>query len=173
MKNQTSKKISVFSCFLVLLSIFYVSASAAVKTTTSGVHVRQQIGKDGTITMVQIKDPGPQITIDETEMVCNMDPSQWITWHNGTVTKTISIQFQGMASKVDTVNKCIYVNFGGDTGDTQKLKDLGVKLLNPVGAEIYYWDAGRCTLKIPYSDISFVKEMYITYGDQKVKMTVA
>lgn len=174
MKNKALKKISVFSCLLVLVSIFCISVSAEVKTSTSGMHVKQQVGKDGKITMIQVKDPGPQITIDETEIICNADPKDWITLSDGTVLgKTVSVQFQGMASKIDTLNKCIYVDFGGDTGDANELKALGVKILNPAGAEIAYWNAGRCTLKIPYSDLSFVKEMYITYGDQKVKMTVA
>lgn len=175
MKNRMLKRLSALSCLFVLLSAFcFPAAAEEVKTSTSGVHVEAQVGKDGKITMVQVKDPGPQITIDETTITCNTDPSEWVTWRDGTVTgKTVSVQFQGMASKVDTANKCIHVNFGGDTGSTQKLKDLGVKILNPAGSDIYYWDDGSCNLKIPYSDISFVKEMYITYGDQKVKMTVA
>ncbi len=173
MEHRISKILSIFSCFLMVLSVFCVSASAEVKTSTSGVHVKPQVGKDGKTYMVQSKDPGPQITIDETEMVCNLDPSEWVKWHNGTITKTVKVQFDGSQSKVDTAHKCIYVNFGGDTGDTQKLKNLGVKILNPTGSEIVYWNDRFCNLKIPYSDLSFVKEMYITYGNQRVKMTVA
>jgi len=174
MKNRTLKRLSVLSCLFVLLSAFcFPAAAEEVKTSTSGVHVEAQVGKDGKTYMVQVKDPGPQITIDETKITCDTDPSEWVTWHDGTVTKTMSVRFEGYLSKVDTANKCIHVNFGGDTGSTQKLKDLGVKILNPAGAEISYWDDGFCNLKIPYSDLSFVKEMYITYGDQKVKMTVA
>jgi hypothetical protein len=174
MRIKAIKFISLFSCLLVSFSVLCVPAGAAVQTSTSGVHVEPQVGKDGKTYMIQVKDPGPQITIDETKIVCPVDPSEWIKWRDGTVSnKTVSVRFEGYLSKVDTKNKCLIINFGGDTGDTQKLKDLGIKILNPAGAEITYWDDGICNFKIPYSDISFVKEMYITYGDQKVKMTVA
>ncbi|MCI1966857.1 MAG: hypothetical protein LKJ17_12115 [Oscillospiraceae bacterium] len=175
MKNRTLKALSTLSCLFVLLSAFcFPAAAEEVKTSTSGIHVETQVGKDGKITMVQVKDAGPQITIDETAITCDTDPSTWTKLHDGTVIgKTVSVNFSGFQSSIDTANKCIHVHFGGGTGDTQTLKDLGAKILNPAGDEIYYWDDGRCSLKIPYSDISFVKEMYMTYGDQRVKMTVA
>lgn len=181
MKNRIYKFLSVITCLLVCLPILCVSAGAEVKTSTSGVHVEAQTGKDGKTYMVQVKDPGPQITIDETVITAkdtSNNPNDVVIWHDGTTTSqsdnTVRVRFEGYLSKVDTANKCLIIDFGGDTGDTQKLKDLGIKILNPKGAEIYYWSCDKsCTLKIPYSDISFVKEMYITYGDQKVKMTVA
>lgn len=160
------KIISLISCALVCASIFCVPFNASVKTSTSGIHVEAQTGKDGKTYMVQVKDPGPQITIDETKVI--------VPDHDFFGKPVNSyIMFEGYLSKVDTTNKCIIINFGGYTDNTQKLKDLGFKLVNPKGAEISFWDAGACNFKVPYSDLSFVKEMYITYGDQKVKMTVA
>ena len=170
MQIKTVKLISLLSCILVCLSVFCVPFSAEVKTSTSGVHVEPQAGKDGKTYMVQVKDPGPQNTIDETKLTGTEDRV-----FNGEKigTRNWYVIFEGYLSKVDTANKCLLIDFGGFTGKVQDLKDRGFKILNPAGAEIYYWDGGTNTLKIPYSDLSFVKEMYMVYGDQRVKITVA
>lgn len=175
MKNGTLKRLSVLSCLFVLLSAFcFPTAAEEVKTSTSGVHVETQVGKDGKTYMVQVKDPGPQITIDEIKVtgtqdrIFNGEKIGISNWY---------VLFEGYLSEINTDDKCIYINYGGTLNnleDVSTLKNMGFKILNPNGDEIFYWSSDiPNTIKVPYSDISFVKEMYITYGDQKVKMTVA
>lgn len=96
--------------------------------------------------------------------------------HDGTYA-TWDIECETSLSLVDDANKTLIINycgrFDGKWEDVAELKAYGFKLKNASGEDVDFEQEDFCRLKVPYTDLSDVSELYLTYGDQSIKITVS
>lgn len=87
------------------------------------------------------------------------------------------IGLENWLSQVDETNNLVIINYGGNFEgnwqDAENLKSFGFLIKDKNGKEINYGSFDFCRLKIPYSNLTDVSEMYFCYEDQKIKITVS
>lgn len=108
--------------------------------------------------------PVHKITSDKSKLI-STDDTVW------------NVRCNTSMSFVDETNKIIVIgyfgHFAGDWEDAAQLKSKGFTIKNSSGSEINYEPYDSCRMKVPYENLSDVSELYFTYQDQSIKITVS